>query len=128
MAQPGGTPLEAALQNVAQLETFRLPDDQPHVEAAAATINYVASFDTNFEDRTAFVSGISKYVEDAQSLAALVRLQRDEESQGKEIVCGATSEPIGLIVGRQKEATRSDVCLGRALKARPSLYVKSVGQ
>lgn len=88
MAQPGGTPLEAALQNVAQLETFRLPDDQPHVEAAAATINYVASFDTNFEDRTAFVSGISKYVEDAQSLAALVRLQRDEESGQRDCLWG----------------------------------------
>lgn len=88
MAAPGGTPLEAALQNVAQLETFRLVDDQPHVEAAAATINYVADFDTNFEDRTAFVSGISKYVEEAQSLAALVsgrnrgRGKRESEKKG----------------------------------------------
>lgn len=77
MASPlAGTPLAAALQNVQQLKTFRLPDDQPSVEAATATVNYVASFDTNFEDRTAFVSGISKYVEDAQSLATLVSKEK----------------------------------------------------
>jgi hypothetical protein len=30
-------------------------------------------FDTNFQDREAFVAGISKFVEEAQSLADLVR-------------------------------------------------------
>ena len=37
-------------------------------------LNYVASYDSNFEDRCAFVMGVSKYVEEAQSLATLVIL------------------------------------------------------
>ena len=64
--------IKGALQNVDSLKLLRLPDDQPHIEAAAATVNYEADFDTNFQDREAFVAGVSKYVEEAQSLANLV--------------------------------------------------------
>ena len=68
--------LTAAIQNVATLKQLRLPDDQPHIEAAAATVNYEVDFDTNFQDREAFVAGVSKYVEEAQSLADLVCLSQ----------------------------------------------------
>ena len=69
--------LDSALTNVTCLADHRLPDDQPSIEAAGVTINYDVSFDCNFADRCAFVSGISKFVEDAQSLATLVGFEHD---------------------------------------------------
>ena len=61
-----------AIRAVQQLRSHALVDDCPSVEAPGIGLNYTASFDTNFEDRCAFVSGVSKYVEEAQSLASLV--------------------------------------------------------
>ena len=64
--------LKAAIRNVQHLRVHALVDDQPAVEASAMGLNYVASYDSNFEDRCAFVLGVSRYVEEAQSLATLV--------------------------------------------------------
>jgi hypothetical protein len=64
--------LKAAISNVQHLRMHALLDDQPSIEASSMGLNYVASYDCNFEDRCAFVSGVSKYVEEAQSLATLV--------------------------------------------------------
>ncbi|XP_070552583.1 cytoplasmic FMR1-interacting protein 2-like isoform X2 [Ptychodera flava] len=57
--------LEDALSNVDLLEELPLPDQQPCIEAPAATLTYQANFNTNFEDRNAFVTGVSKYIEEA---------------------------------------------------------------
>ncbi|XP_071951857.1 cytoplasmic FMR1-interacting protein 2-like isoform X1 [Antedon mediterranea] len=57
--------LEDALSNVDLLEELPLPDQQPCIEATAVSITYQANFDTNFEDRAAFVTGMSRYIEEA---------------------------------------------------------------
>lgn len=51
---------------------LNLPDEQPCIEAAPCSILYQANFDTNFEDRNGFVTGIAKYIEEATVHANLV--------------------------------------------------------
>lgn len=57
--------LEDALCNVQQLQAISLPDEQPQVEAPPASVTYISNFDTNFEDSKAFITCISKYLEEA---------------------------------------------------------------
>ncbi len=54
-----------ALSNVEVLYELPLIDSQPSVEGANNAIVYEANFDTNFEDKTAYITGISKYIEEA---------------------------------------------------------------
>ncbi|KAG7241792.1 hypothetical protein INR49_024762, partial [Caranx melampygus] len=54
-----------ALSNVDLLEELPLPDQQPCIEPPPSSIMYQANFDTNFEDRNAFVTGIARYIEQA---------------------------------------------------------------
>jgi len=65
--------LADALSNVDVLDELPLPDEQPCIEAAPCSIVYQASFDTNFEDRQAFITGVAKYLEEATGHASLVR-------------------------------------------------------
>lgn len=65
--------LPDALSNVDVLDELPLPDHQPCIEAQPCSIVYQANFDTNFEDRNGFVTGIAKYIEEATVHAALVR-------------------------------------------------------
>lgn len=64
--------LADALSNVEVLDELPLPDQQPCIEAQSCSIVYQANFDTNFEDRTAFVTGVAKYIEEATVHASLV--------------------------------------------------------
>ncbi|KAL5258591.1 hypothetical protein ACHWQZ_G009162 [Mnemiopsis leidyi] len=59
--------IDEALKNVNQLERLgkRLTDEQPFIEAFPASVTYTVNLDTNFEDREAFVTGFSKYLEEA---------------------------------------------------------------
>ena len=66
--------LADALSNVEVLDELPLPDQQPCIEAQACSVVYQANFDTNFEDRTAFVTGVAKYIEEATVHAGLVSL------------------------------------------------------
>eukprot|EP00035_Acanthoeca_spectabilis_P004839 m.107332 g.107332 ORF g.107332 m.107332 type:complete len:1266 (-) comp12746_c0_seq1:41-3838(-) len=66
-----GQELGDALVNVAVLANHQQLKDQPIIEAAAVSLDYDASFDTNFVDRDAFVRGISKYVEEAAAFEQL---------------------------------------------------------
>lgn len=69
--------LEDAIGNVRQLETVSLPDEQPQIEAPPASVTYTANFDTNFEDSKAFITCISKYLEEAdvhKGLVGVIRL------------------------------------------------------
>ncbi|XP_041477036.1 cytoplasmic FMR1-interacting protein 1 homolog isoform X1 [Lytechinus variegatus] len=76
--------LEDALSNVDLLEELPLPDQQPCIEATAVSLTYRANFDTNFEDRTAYVTGIAKYIEEAtvhsELLSAIVQYFQDAET------------------------------------------------
>ncbi len=54
-----------ALSNVEVLYELPLIDSQPSVEGANNAIVYEANLDTNFEDKTAYITGISKYIEEA---------------------------------------------------------------
>lgn len=73
MAADGANPLQDALNNVKCLEEFALPDEQPSIEPQAASVVYEVSFDTNFADRTAFITGIGRYNEEATICSNLVR-------------------------------------------------------
>ena len=66
--------LADALSNVDLLEELPLPDQQPCIEATAVSITYQANFDTNFEDRTAYVTGMAKYIEEATVHSELVSI------------------------------------------------------
>lgn len=61
-----------ALSNVDVLDELPLPDQQPCIEALPCSIVYHANFDTNFEDRNAFVTGVAKYIEEATVHSELV--------------------------------------------------------
>ncbi|XP_076261449.1 cytoplasmic FMR1-interacting protein Sra-1 [Rhynchophorus ferrugineus] len=60
-----------ALSNVEVLDELPLPDEQPCIEAQPCSLVYQANFDTNFEDRNGFVTGIAKYIEEATVHAGL---------------------------------------------------------
>ena len=64
--------LEEAVNTVETLDEIPLPDYQPCIEAINGSIVYKVSLDTNFEDKTAYVTGISKYIEEAAMHAQLV--------------------------------------------------------
>ncbi|GMT25093.1 hypothetical protein PFISCL1PPCAC_16390 [Pristionchus fissidentatus] len=57
--------LRDAVLNVELLNEVLLPDDQPCIEAASRPLLCKADFDTNFIDRGAFITGQSKYMEEA---------------------------------------------------------------
>lgn len=57
--------LEDALSNVDLLEDLPLPDQQPCIEPPPSSLLYQPNFNTNFEDRNAFVTGIARYIEQA---------------------------------------------------------------
>lgn len=64
--------LTDALSNVDVLDELPLPDEQPCIEAQPCSVVYQANFDTNFEDRNGFVTGVAKYIEEATVHANLV--------------------------------------------------------
>ncbi|XP_050079381.1 cytoplasmic FMR1-interacting protein [Anopheles maculipalpis] len=66
--------LADALSNVEVLDELPLPDEQPCIEAQPCSVVYQANFDTNFEDRNGFVTGIAKYIEEATTHANLNQL------------------------------------------------------
>ena len=66
--------LPDALQNVDVLDELPLPDQQPCIEAATLSVHYQANMDTNFEDRSAFVTGVARYIEEATVHAKLVNM------------------------------------------------------
>ena len=64
--------LPDALQNVDVLDELALPDQQPIIEAAPLSVHYQANTDTNFEDSSAYVTGVARYIEEASVHAKLV--------------------------------------------------------
>ena len=63
--------LNSAMTNVGCLKDLALPDEQPVIEPEPASVVYEVSFDTNFADRTAFISGIGRYNEEATVCSAM---------------------------------------------------------
>uniref|UniRef100_A0A674DJM6 Cytoplasmic FMR1 interacting protein 2 n=1 Tax=Salmo trutta TaxID=8032 RepID=A0A674DJM6_SALTR len=72
--------LEDALSNVDLLEELPLPDQQPCIEPPPSSIMYQANFDTNFEDRNAFVTGIARYIEQATVHSSMVNTCPQKQS------------------------------------------------
>ena len=64
--------IQDALTNVNCLKELHLPDEQPIIEPEPASVVYEVSFDTNFADRTAFITGIGRYNEEATICSGLV--------------------------------------------------------
>lgn len=69
--------LADALSNVDVLDELDLPDEQPSIQGESSSIVYHVNFDTNFEDRNAFVCGVAKYIEEATVQAQLNRMLED---------------------------------------------------
>ena len=67
----GQVTLADAIGNVEVLDEIALPDVQPCIEAHSLPQQYRCNFDTNFDDKTAFLSS-SKCVEEAMRHAELV--------------------------------------------------------
>uniref|UniRef100_A0A672QMW5 Cytoplasmic FMR1-interacting protein n=1 Tax=Sinocyclocheilus grahami TaxID=75366 RepID=A0A672QMW5_SINGR len=65
--------LEDALSNVDLLEELPLPDQQPCIEPLPSSLIYQPNFNTNFEDRNAFVTGIARYIEQATVHSSMVK-------------------------------------------------------
>uniref|UniRef100_A0A671SKY1 Cytoplasmic FMR1-interacting protein n=1 Tax=Sinocyclocheilus anshuiensis TaxID=1608454 RepID=A0A671SKY1_9TELE len=65
--------LEDALSNVDLLEELPLPDQQPCIEPLPSSLIYQPNFNTNFEDRNAFVTGIARYIEQATVHSGMVK-------------------------------------------------------
>lgn len=61
-----------AVGNVEVLDEIPLPDSQPCIEAQPIPLLYRANFDTNFEDKGGFITGVAKYSEEASRHAELV--------------------------------------------------------
>jgi len=68
--------LKDAITNVQCLESLALPDEQPTIEPEATSVVYEVSFDTNFADRTAFITGIAQYNEEATVCSNLVSCEK----------------------------------------------------
>ena len=66
--------LEEAVNTVETLDEIALPDYQPCIEALSGSLIYEVNLDSNFEDKTAYVTGISKYIEEAAIQAQLNKL------------------------------------------------------
>ena len=66
--------IKDALTNVDCLKDLALPDEQPSIEPEPASVVYEVSFDTNFADRTAFITGIGRYNEEATICSNLVNI------------------------------------------------------
>ena len=60
------------------LEELPVVDDQPVIEGFSLTLDYRVNFDTNFEDRNAYVTGCSKYIEEATRHGEFVSILIDE--------------------------------------------------
>ena len=75
--------LDEAVENVRRLENLTLNnDEQPTIEAAPASITYNFDFDTNFCDKEAFITGISRYMEEAAIHQHLVSIEQSLHFEG----------------------------------------------
>ncbi|OQV18248.1 Cytoplasmic FMR1-interacting protein [Hypsibius exemplaris] len=66
--------LADALNNVHSLDDMPLPDNQPCIEGLNSSITYQCNFGTNFEDRSAFITGQARYIEEATVHSSLNEL------------------------------------------------------
>ncbi|XP_071492155.1 cytoplasmic FMR1-interacting protein 1-like isoform X1 [Diadema antillarum] len=72
-------PLEEAVSNVDLLQDIPTPDPQPLIEAKTIALTYHANFDTNFGDRTAFITGIARYMEEATVHSEMNKILKEGE-------------------------------------------------
>ncbi|XP_013092807.2 cytoplasmic FMR1-interacting protein 1 homolog isoform X1 [Biomphalaria glabrata] len=71
--------LQTALENVDNLHSTSPHDQQPCIEALSLSLHFRAIFDTNFEDKNAFVTSVAKYKEQASGQAELNLLLEEGE-------------------------------------------------
>ena len=102
MATGQSVTIEEALQNVELLDHLPMFDEQPCIEPMPASLSYTgkcynitfkllithitmwvtakANFDTRFEDRRAYITGMAKYIEEAEMHASMQKmLERGEK-------------------------------------------------
>jgi len=72
--------IEEALQNVDLLDMLPMFDEQPCIEPMPASLSYTANFDTRFEDRRAYITGMAKYIEEAEMHAQMQKMLDQGES------------------------------------------------
>ena len=64
--------IEEALQNVDLLDMLPMFDEQPCIEPMPASLSYTANFDTRFEDRRAYITGMAKYIEGNEFISKII--------------------------------------------------------
>lgn len=74
--------LADVLQSLDLLDELDLPDEQHCIQADTKSIVCHINFDTNFEDRNAFVCGVAKYIEEATIQAELNRMLEEGKRRG----------------------------------------------
>ncbi|KAL3102786.1 hypothetical protein niasHT_021453 [Heterodera trifolii] len=69
--------IQDVFYSVQALEELQIGDDLPSIGANSQSLQYRVSFDTNFEDRSAFITGCSKFIEEATKHAEFNELLRE---------------------------------------------------
>jgi cytoplasmic FMR1 interacting protein len=101
--------LQDALTNVRCLQDFSLPDEQPTIEPEPTSIVYEVSFDTNFADRTAFITGSGRYNEEATICSGLnVILEEGERYAGMLYTWRCLSRAVPAIKNNE-QANRMEI-------------------
>ncbi|XP_065179360.1 cytoplasmic FMR1-interacting protein 2-like [Sycon ciliatum] len=96
--------LEVALSNVERLSNLILADEQPNIEPQPASVVYDVSFDTNFEDRNAFVSGNAKFMEEATAHCGLSKvLKKGDEYASMLYTWRSCSRAVPAVKSNEQE-------------------------
>lgn len=66
--------LSEALGKVNSLGGLLHCGSPPSIEGMSLTVQYQVNFDTNFEDRNAYVTGVARYIEEATVHADMVSI------------------------------------------------------
>uniref|UniRef100_A0A0N5BIL0 CYRIA-B_Rac1-bd domain-containing protein n=1 Tax=Strongyloides papillosus TaxID=174720 RepID=A0A0N5BIL0_STREA len=69
--------LEEAISNVDILNDLIIKSDAPLIEGASLPMHCFTNFDTNFEDKNAYITGYSKFIEEATRHSELKKLLSD---------------------------------------------------
>nr|XP_002730808.1 PREDICTED: cytoplasmic FMR1-interacting protein 2-like [Saccoglossus kowalevskii] len=63
--KPSAQSLDEAIADIESLPTLPPIAQQPCIEAQSKSLTYTANYDTNFEDRNGFLTGIARFMEEA---------------------------------------------------------------
>ncbi|XP_053399050.1 cytoplasmic FMR1-interacting protein-like [Mercenaria mercenaria] len=99
-----------ALKEIDVLTSLPLPDQQPCIEGVSVSVLYQTNFDTNFEDRAAYVSGVAKYVEEATVHADLNMLLEEGKEYAVTMYTWRCCSRAFPQVKNNEQENRKEIC------------------